>query len=87
MPILFIAFEGIFTGGYWCLLLVIILMAIGAYSIHSFWGNFYWCILVLIIGYYINGYWWVLMDMLLVDIGVLLVIILMAIGGYSIDGY
>jgi hypothetical protein len=32
-------------------------------------------------GYYINGYWWLLYDWLLVAI------ILMAIGGYYIIGY
>jgi hypothetical protein len=42
---------------YWCLLMVIILMAIGDYSIGG-----YWCLLMLIIlmtigGYFINGYW------------------------------
>jgi len=35
-------------------------------------------------GYYINGYWWIICYCILV---VIMVIILMAIGGYSINDY
>ncbi len=48
--------DGYFIGGYWCLLMVIILMAIDGYSIGG-----YWCLLMVIIlmtidGYSIGGY-------------------------------
>ncbi len=38
--------DGYSIGGYWCLLMVIILMVIDGYSIGG-----YWCLLVLINGY------------------------------------
>ncbi len=50
--------DGYFTGGYQCLLMATILVAIG--------------------GCFINGYWWIFCYWILV------VIILMAIGEYSI---
>jgi hypothetical protein len=40
--------DGYFIGGYWCLLMINILMAIGGYSIGI--------ILMAIGDYYINGY-------------------------------
>jgi len=42
--------DGYFIGGYWCLLMVIILMTIGAYFIGG-----YWCLLKAII---YSGYLW-----------------------------
>jgi hypothetical protein len=45
---------GYSIGVYWCLLMVIILMAI---------------ILMVIEGYYINGYWWLLVAILSMAIG------------------
>ncbi len=41
--------DGYSIVGYWCLLLVIILMAISGYYINDYCG---YC------GYFINGYWW-----------------------------
>jgi len=49
-------------------LLVILLEAIGDYSIDAYWLFFY---MVAMNGYFINGYWWVLVD----------------ISGYFINGY
>jgi hypothetical protein len=37
MVILFMVIDGYFIGGYWCLLIVIILMVIGDYSVVSHW--------------------------------------------------
>ncbi len=53
-------FVGYFIGGCqwlfrWWVLMVILFMIIGGYSI-----NGYQCTLVVIVGYYINGYWWLL---------------------------
>ncbi len=48
--------DGYFIGGYWCLLMVIILMAIGGYSIGGYWWLLISIILVNIGGYFINGY-------------------------------
>ncbi len=45
-------------GGYWWLLMVIILVAIGVYSIFGFWWLLIIIILVVIGGYYVNGYRW-----------------------------
>jgi hypothetical protein len=39
-----------YISGYWCLLIVIILMTIGCYYINGYW----WI-------YFIGGYWWLLM--------------------------
>ncbi len=33
--------SGYYIGGYWCLLLVVILMAISGYSIDGYWLLFY----------------------------------------------
>jgi len=48
-------------------------------------------ILVVIGDYSIDGYWWLLIGIILVDIGgywwLLISIILMVIGGYYINGY
>jgi len=46
-------------------------MAISYYSIGG-----YWCLIMAIGGYFVIGYWWLLM-----------VIVLVAIGEYSIGGY
>ncbi len=46
--------NGYFIGGYQWILLFILLMVIGGYSIN---------------GYYISGYWWLLMTILLMVIG------------------
>jgi hypothetical protein len=37
---------------------VLILMAIGGYSIGGYWCSLMGIILMVIGGYYINGYWW-----------------------------
>ncbi len=49
MTILLMVIDEYPIGGYWWLLINIILMAIS--------GFFFW-ILVVINSYYINGYWW-----------------------------
>ncbi len=64
---------------YWCLLMAIILVTIGGYSIYG-----YWCLLMTIAGYYINGCWWIFYYQIFVVINVM---ILMAIGDYFIVGY
>jgi len=53
------AIGGYFINGYWCLLMVIILMAIGVfngYYINGYWWIFCYWILVVINDYYITGY-------------------------------
>jgi len=85
--IILMAIGDYFIGGYWCVLMVIMLMAIvaillmviGGYYINGYWWLFYWWILVCINGYYVNGYWWLFINGCSC---VLMVIILMAIGGY-----
>ncbi len=52
--ILLVVINGYFIGGYQWILLFILLMVIGGYSIN---------------GYYISGYWWLLMTILLMVIG------------------
>jgi hypothetical protein len=51
--------DGYIIGGYWCLLMVIILVDIGGYFIGGHWWLFYWWILVAIL----------LVDILLLDNG------------------
>ncbi len=46
----------IFYCGYWCLLMAIILVAIGDYFIGGYWWILIGIILVAIDGYYINDY-------------------------------
>jgi hypothetical protein len=58
------AIGGSFINDYWCLLLVIILLAIsdyctsgiGGYYIHGYWWLFVIILLMVINGYYIYGY-------------------------------
>jgi hypothetical protein len=49
--------NGYSVGGYWCLLIVIILMVIGGYSISGYWCLLIGIILVAIILMAIGGYW------------------------------
>ncbi len=66
----------IFIGGYWYLLMAIILVAIGGYSIDGYQCLLMATILVTIGGYSIGGYQCLLMG-----------IILVVIGGYYINAY
>ncbi len=43
-------------GGYWWLLVAILLTGIGCYSMDGYRWIFYWWIVVLLNGYYINAY-------------------------------
>jgi hypothetical protein len=45
MVIILMPINGYFIGGYWWLLMTVIL-------------NGYWCMLVIIDGYFIGDYWW-----------------------------
>ncbi len=58
------------------ILVIILLMTIGGYSIVKYWWLLMAIILMTIGGYFISGYWWLLMT-----------ILLMTIGGYFINGY
>ncbi len=49
-------YYGYFIGGYWCLLLVIILMAISGYYINGYWWLFVVILLMVMGGYSIDGY-------------------------------
>jgi hypothetical protein len=71
--------DGYSIGGYWCLLMTIILMAIGGY-----WWLLIGIILVAIVWYYINDYWWLFCYKQLVVIDGIL---LMVINGYCIISY
>jgi len=59
-------------------------VVINDYCINDYLINGYWWMLVVINGYYISGYWWILV---VINVIILVVILLMAIGGYFIVSY
>jgi hypothetical protein len=56
MAILLMVIDGYYIGGYWCLLMIIILMAIILMIIDGYYIGEYWCLLMIIILMAIGGY-------------------------------
>jgi len=77
-----VVINGYCISGYWWILMVILLMAIGGYFIDGYLLMTIMDILLMDIdGYFIDGYWWIFYWW------IMMVILLMVIAGYFIGGY